>query len=76
MRRSGTTRFVAIKLVAHSELIFRIFHLGTEDIYISDQNIMVAWVVVAVWEEVNREVYGGGGGGGCKLDFRLILASN
>ena len=62
MRRSGTTRFVATKLVAHSELIFRIFPLGTEDIYISDQNIKVAWVGVAGWEEVNREVYTREGG--------------
>ena len=51
------------------------FLLGTEDIYISDQNIKVAWVGVEEREEVNREVYTRGGEG-CKLYFRLILASN
>ena len=39
------------------------FLLGTEDIYISDQNINVAWVGVEGWEEVNREVYTRGWGG-------------
>ena len=39
------------------------FPLGTEDIYISDQNIKVAWVGVEGWEEFNREVYTREGGG-------------
>ena len=46
------------------------FSLGTEDIYISDHKIKVAWVGVEGLEEVNREVYMRGG---CKLDFRFFL---